>query len=435
MLVVSANGVKERYIMIINSEYCSKANYYRNKITENFSVCLVSLLFLADLCFQSFPYIIIYAGLVVVSLLFNAWQDIKLSNLRTFNISYFEIWFFSFNILLFAYGYLSLYNADRTQYSLLNHLLTVAAMASVARHLQLASCKIKQYLRKITLMAIPLLSFFVIAMEWSMLADKIPLIIKGISWYRLGNKNNWNPNSIALHMSMLSILLNYVMIYECDKKLKCVEIVDLIIAGGTILLTGSKKGIVLLFLPLLVFPLAISNNKKKVRNLVLSIGAAIGGIYLVFNNEFLYHLLGQRIIDMLGTLGVHMNQAYSYSASTADRADMVKVGMNYFAQNPIFGNGWGYFYSNAGFGRYSHNNYVEILCSMGLIGFMAYYWYPIYVMIKSVINANKSENLICVLIIIMVFFIDTAAVSCYNSMVVSVMLCVATIINHNLTKE
>lgn len=415
--------------MIVNSTYYS--NTYNDKITENISVCLVALLCLADLCFQSTVYIIIYAVLVMISLTFNIWQDIKLSNLRSFKVSYFEVWYIGFNLLLLVYGFLTTYNADGTQYSLFNHMLTVASAVSVARHFQLAGCNIRHYLRKVTLIGIPLICCFVIFMEWSMFIDKIPLIISGVSWYRLGDKNHWNSNSVAIHVSILSIFLNYVMIYEKDKKLKCYEILVFMLAGTTILLTGSKKGIVLLFLPLLLFPLAVPNQEKKAKNMILSTAVVIGGLYFVFHNEFLYHLLGQRIISMLGTMGFHMKQAYVYSASTADRSDMIKVGLSYFAQKPLFGNGWGYFYTNAGFGRYSHNNYVEILCSMGLFGFLIYYGYPVYIVIKAILNLRISENLICIFMLMFIFFIDAAAINCYDGMIVALMLCVATIINKN----
>lgn len=421
------NGERKLKVLMVanaNSKYINETSY-QTKASENWSVLLVTLICIADLCFQGSDTIMFYVAVVAINIAFTTFQDLKRTVSRQFPVSYFEIWYLIFNFVLFVYGVLTVYNSDGSQYSLFNHILIVLSMFTIARQFQMFQTDIFSYLKKLTLIAIPLVGIIVLAAEWSMLLDKIPLILQGASWYRLGNKNGWNPNSVALHIAMLSIFLNYVMANEKKKKYVILEFLVWLFGGFIILLTGSKKGIVLLILPLLFFSVLVPNRGKRARNVLIGLILVVAILYLIFNNEFFYNLLGERIIDMLGTMGLNVGRSYRLSTSTEDRSNMISVGLNFFWQKPLLGNGWGYFYVKAGFNRYSHNNFVEILCSMGIFGFIFYYSFPLYLLFRCISRIKENGSKVCIAILILLVFMDFASVNCYGGITAAFVLCLA----------
>ncbi len=88
----------------------------------------------------------------------------------------------------------------------------------------------------------------------------------------------------------------------------------------------------------------------------------IGGAALLFI-EPLRRMIGQRLLNMvLELLGGNTD------GSTSVRMGMLKCGLSMFSQKPIFGWGLGAFTDLGGFETYSHNNYVELLVAVGLVG-------------------------------------------------------------------
>ena len=60
-------------------------------------------------------------------------------------------------------------------------------------------------------------------------------------------------------------------------------------------------------------------------------------------------------------------------ASSKVRANMVEVGLRLWRERPAFGNGINMFQVLTAYHTYSHNNYVEILCGLGIFGLIVYY--------------------------------------------------------------
>ena len=60
------------------------------------------------------------------------------------------------------------------------------------------------------------------------------------------------------------------------------------------------------------------------------------------------------------------------------RLELITEGFHMFKKNPLFGVGLGSFTSYSSTGAMSHNDYIEVLASTGIIGFLLYF--PIYLM-------------------------------------------------------
>ena len=70
-------------------------------------------------------------------------------------------------------------------------------------------------------------------------------------------------------------------------------------------------------------------------------------------------------------------------------------------QNPIFGEGWGYFTKFSGFNMYSHTTYTEILVTYGIFGLVLYYsrFYKDVFRLLKIKNREPIEQLGVVLLI------------------------------------
>ena len=101
------------------------------------------------------------------------------------------------------------------------------------------------------------------------------------------------------------------------------------------------------------------------------------------------------------------------SASDLERSSFISQGLKYWMESPIFGNGLGS--SVYYMGMYAHNNFVEILMSLGILGFAIFYW-PIISSIINDINSTmrtKEENELSILsfaLLVTTFVCGVAAV-------------------------
>ena len=103
-----------------------------------------------------------------------------------------------------------------------------------------------------------------------------------------------------------------------------------------------------------------------------------------------------------------INHSYMIDASTNTRINMIKYGFEMFKSNPILGVGignyayYGYHIYGLFAEVYSHNNYIEMLSNIGIVGFISYYFYTSLYMYKvekiSEYFNWKRENIMCIFI-------------------------------------
>lgn len=148
-------------------------------------------------------------------------------------------------------------------------------------------------------------------------------------------------------------------------------------------LTGSRKALLMLLLFVLAFVFFWKPEKNMAKFLVkvtvtLAVGAVV--IILLLKVDVLYDIMGSR----LESLYLQWFADGEADASAFSRGRMVAIGMNIFAKRPWIGFGHNAFKMGSGYDTYSHNNYVELLCSMGVVGFAVYYLPLIYYTVQAV---------------------------------------------------
>lgn len=172
--------------------------------------------------------------------------------------------------------------------------------------------------------------------------------------------------------------------------------------------TVSKTAILLVVVSLIIVLIVKFGLKKWYITVSIITGFIILGAIVL--NIPAFSFLQYRILKMfevfLGTSGSKAD------GSTVVRLNMVYEGVYGFFQKPIFG--WGHegFRSEiSSYGKYSHNNYIDLLSNYGLAGFLTFesiIFVPLfkYFSRKKIIeNANNPEakNLISLMMIFSVF--------------------------------
>ncbi len=162
-----------------------------------------------------------------------------------------------------------------------------------------------------------------------------------------------------------------------------------------VVLSASRKAFLCILIPLLfVFVL---NNREHFFAILWKIIAAIVLIALayiaVIKVPFLYNTVGHRMESMIAALFGNSQNADS-SAST--RMRLIAWGIEWFNQAPWFGHGIDNYrailvryHPDYPTSYYAHNNYIELLVDVGIVGTFIYYWNYLSIFAKC-IKKRKS---------------------------------------------
>ncbi|TKD70735.1 O-antigen ligase family protein [Pseudalkalibacillus hwajinpoensis] len=232
---------------------------------------------------------------------------------------------------------------------------------------------------------------------------------------RLGANLGLNPNTIGIALTYSSIASVYIA-KKSNKTIYYLFLIPFIVIS---LMTGSRKAFLALLGGVSLF-LFISIRRVKNKSLVsIIIVFFIVLLYeLSMNTSFLHEVLGQRLA------GANIFSNSQVDSSTRDRLRLYNEGWLLFQSNPVLGYGLDNFRRVSFFGGYSHNNFIEVLTSTGIIGFFVYYSLPIIMLINSIKNRKKNIGyaLIATFLTIIIL-LDLANVS-YRQIITQVVIAI-----------
>lgn len=189
-----------------------------------------------------------------------------------------------------------------------------------------------------------------------------------------------NTNFIAM-AAALSCVLQW---HELTEKRNIWSAVLMIPAVVLITATQSRKALVFLGAGILgIYIMRMTREKGMAKKIIKLI------TYVVVGYAAVYLLLQLPIFDgsmerMRGLLAFWSDSGEA-DHSTVLRNDMVSLGIHFWKQNPLAGIGIGNPHILAkeyvDFDSYLHNNFVEMLCGGGLVGFALYYGMFIYLVV------------------------------------------------------
>ncbi|MBR3836880.1 MAG: O-antigen ligase family protein [Clostridia bacterium] len=233
----------------------------------------------------------------------------------------------------------------------------------------------------------------------------------------------WNANQIGLMASLGAVMIFYVFFINAQNHKKLGKVFGVVLVAFFLIfvvLSGSKKSLIIIFVTLMVYLLG-SSKSHKIRNIVIAIICAYGILYALYNVPFLYEHLGYRFEELADTVG-----GTGGDRSSRIRQHMIEVGLEAFSQKPIFGyglNGFSQVYGSiSGTSVYSHNNYVELLVNTGIVGFLLYYGYVAGILFKKSVANKESALFKAVLVALLVA--DVGMVS-YADPFCQYVLCIA----------
>jgi len=197
-----------------------------------------------------------------------------------------------------------------------------------------------------------------------------------------------NENTMSIIIGMTVVFSFYFILY----KEKNIYIFPAIITLIVVLLTRSRTGFVLVMVNifLLICFLDRIDFKKKIKYIILIILALFLFYYLTVNVPFLYKIVGKRWEH-----AIHFFRGIGTSErSISLRAQMIEFGFKMFKEKPIFGygiNNYKVLFKDAfGIRRYSHNNYIELLVGVGIVGLISYYLMYFKIMFELIKVKSKS---------------------------------------------
>ena len=205
---------------------------------------------------------------------------------------------------------------------------------------------------------------------------------KGYSYILFGVKVAISSNLIASYSTVSAFLL-LKHFYE-DRKCACLPVIAFLSVG--ILLTGSRKGILLL-VSMLAITAVIYGRSEILIKVVLAIVGVVTSYFIITRVEILRNVIGDRlralVLRMLGLANIK-------EASLNARLRFGGLALDYIRNNPIVGIGSGGFSYEVG--NVSENNYTEILLAGGFIGFLLYYSYLIPSAVGMIRKIKRSSG-------------------------------------------
>lgn len=252
------------------------------------------------------------------------------------------------------------------------------------------------------------------------------------SWFtqRLGSEE-FNANTIGLYLTISAIC----SLHLAQKKNKALYILYFLFSF-VVFLTGSRKSFLMLVFgsAILIYFNQGRNVSRKILAVIMGIILIIIGYFMVFNIPFLYDILGNRIESFLSVFFGESNIDYS----TETRFNLIDIGISLFLNKPFLGHGIGSYSILSGYYVYSHNNYIELLVGVGLIGTVIYYSMIIYIIVKLYKRRNLIVGNPLLTILIMLLIIDYSLVS-YNGFIYQFIIAIGfastIVIKGRLSKE
>ena len=182
-----------------------------------------------------------------------------------------------------------------------------------------------------------------------------------------------NANSLGLCASVGILIQSWQLLFQKGKKWENLTFLPTILIVGA---SQSRKTVVFVLAGVFLLIVLRYKDEKKPLNTILSVFFALAvtvGILYGASQMELFSGLTQRMLSLLN----FFTGSGKVDHSTQVRYAMMDLGLEWWLKNPLFGIGMGnphiiveqYLFYDA----YLHNNYVELLCGGGIVGFLLYY--------------------------------------------------------------
>jgi O-antigen ligase len=235
-----------------------------------------------------------------------------------------------------------------------------------------------------------------------------------------------NANELALQLTLGACLIwlrpRRSGLIACGSAFACV--------AAALTLTGSRKAVLigLFFLVLLAVQLlGFMPRRRRLQFGVLLSFPVLVAVVLATPTLLRYST------ELLAVQRAVQFEDSSYRL----RAQMIDQAIQLWRQNPLFGNGLDAFRGLSGQGTYAHNNYVELLCDVGLVGVALFYAMHVQVLYLAS-RLPRLQKLCCWVFVLMLAVADVGYVSYKRKqtvMLLMVLLGLVVVRRHSVVHE
>lgn len=191
---------------------------------------------------------------------------------------------------------------------------------------------------------------------------------------RLGEEITGNANSFSILFMVSSMFASWFLVYK-KGFVRTFSLLSLLFQFVIMGLSGGRKSVIVAVICLLWYILAkdLGRAKKLIKDLIKFALFFAMGYWVVMEVPVFYKTIGYRFENLFTLLltgdGVTLGDKV--------RQEMVRIGLERWIWSPIWGYGLDTFkhYNEqiTGHFYYAHNNYVELLYDLGIIGMVLYY--------------------------------------------------------------
>lgn len=207
-----------------------------------------------------------------------------------------------------------------------------------------------------------------------------------------GQNSEFNLNLMGMNCAMTCLFSYYLLRISPEKR--AFYWIVIAISFIFIILSGSKKALIIPFVAFVVMMICHSNKKQIITTIIWIIVLTCVLNYALFNIEILYDSIGYRFEGLINGL----TGQGTVDASSKGRLMFIEYGMYLFKLRPLLGYGIATFAHLYGqtvevgeYVAYSHNNYIELLVSGGLVGLILYYWIYLYLIFRLIKIIKKTK--------------------------------------------
>ncbi len=208
------------------------------------------------------------------------------------------------------------------------------------------------------------------------------------------NIDGINANTAAYYAIFANLWSFYLLIFEKKKTIFFIPVYIFFI-----MMTGSRGAFISVFIGM--FLLFIIHNRRYIH--IKVIAAVLGVIIvlvMVMKTDVLYSFIGYRLEPLFDYI---RNGTYEES-SMDSRIKYSELAFSRVDEALIFGHGLDCFRCiNGSYGSYSHNNYAEMLFSLGVVGSVLYYFPYIWNLkyyFMSILKEKNKTVAVCIFIVI-----------------------------------
>ena len=318
---------------------------------------------------------------------------LHLSKEREWHFSYEPFCLFLF--LFFLYSALSIFWADNVEYAWqrLKYCVEVFLGAIIVY-----SCFRKKNATDL------LLKIFI---AYSVIGAIVAFIVSGGDFGsdgRIGTETvGVNANSLGYTAALGCIIVFYYLM----EYLSCLRLFSFSVNGFMVFASGSRASFLMMLVgcALVLFFDTINKNNINhfIKNMLFCLCCGVG-LILVLSLP-IAAVTKTRLYECFGLVsGAHID------GSASDRREIIRIGLNVFREHPLLGvgldNACTYSYLGRGVESYMHNNYVELLASLGSVGFCLYYSSFVYIffhLVKYFFVRQREKNRIPVVGLALLF--------------------------------